>query len=292
MKPDVFVNKRALELRFPIFLGVDANVLASHGALPFRLLFSNGGPCHPPFDRTDCVHQIAPIFCDEALRAGESAERHFLVPYGIKMCEAPVIDPAARQTLRARHHLPLDRPVVLSVGWISRTHKRMDYLVEEVARLPQPRPFVQMLGAMDDSSREVVEHAQQLLGRDGFSARSVSYDEVSDYYRTADVFALSSLQEAFGRVYVEALMYGLPVIAHRHPVMEYVLGGEGWLGDLNRPGVLAQLLAERLRQPSDAEAAQRRWRSVRDRFDWPVLSPAYLEMFRVVAQRAKYGASG
>ena len=34
--------------------------------VPFRLLFSNGGPCHPPFDRTDYVHQVAPFYYEEA----------------------------------------------------------------------------------------------------------------------------------------------------------------------------------------------------------------------------------
>src|SRR5579864_858150 len=39
--------------------------------VPFRLLFSNGGPCHPPFDRTDFVHQVAPYYYDQAIEAGE-----------------------------------------------------------------------------------------------------------------------------------------------------------------------------------------------------------------------------
>src|SRR6185369_1234910 len=40
---------------------------------PYRLLFSNGGPVHPPFIRTDCVHQVAPHYYEEAMLAGEPA---------------------------------------------------------------------------------------------------------------------------------------------------------------------------------------------------------------------------
>ena len=34
---------------------------------PYQLLFSNGGPVRPPFDRTDFVHQVAPLYHKEAL---------------------------------------------------------------------------------------------------------------------------------------------------------------------------------------------------------------------------------
>src|SRR5216684_4385260 len=99
----------------------------------FRLLFSNGGPCRPPFDRTDFVHQVAPLYYDEAIQAGEQAKKHFMVPYGIGLCPSPVIAATERQRLRRQLTLPEDRPVVLSVGWISRQHKRMDYLVRELS---------------------------------------------------------------------------------------------------------------------------------------------------------------
>ena len=248
--------------------------------VPYRLLYSNGGPVGPPFDRTDFVHQVAPFYHAEALAAGESAARHFMVPYGIHVPLAPVNDPEAKRALRARLQLPSDRPVVLSVGWISRRHKRMHYVVEELARLPQPRPFLQMLGAMDEESREILELADQLLGREGYSARSVAYHAVSDFYRAADVFALASLQEGFGRVYLEALMHGLPVIAHRHPVMEYVLGGEGAFGDLSRPGELADLLTRELKQEKNRPLNFQRWESVRRRFSWQELAPHYCRMFQ------------
>jgi len=251
--------------------------------VPFRLLFSNGGPCHPPFDRTDFVHQVAPYYQDEAVQAGEHAARHLMVPYGIGMCNPPVVDPAECRRLRERLSLPVERPLVLSVGWISRQHKRMHYLVEEISRLPQPRPFLQMLGAMDESSQEIVALAETLLGRNGFSARSVPYSEVADFYRAADIFVLSSLQEGFGRVYLEALMHGLPVIAHRHPVMEYVLGGFGNLGDLTRKGELSQLLGDELSKAPDQDQMLRRWASVRDRFSWPILAPQYAAMFATAA---------
>jgi glycosyltransferase involved in cell wall biosynthesis len=248
--------------------------------IPYRLLFSNGGPVSAPFIRTDFVHQVAPLYLEEALRAGEPPEKHFLIPYGINVSEAPVANPTVKQALRNKLGLPSERQILLSVGWISREHKRMDYVIEEVAKLPEPHPFLQLLGAMNEKSSEIVELGNRMLGADNFGAASVSYDKVSEYYQAADCFVLASLKEGFGRVYLEALMHGLPVIAHRHPVMEYVLGNAGSLGDLSQPGNLANLLAVELKSPSDEPLIRRRWESVRDRFSWRVLAPAYGQMFK------------
>jgi glycosyltransferase involved in cell wall biosynthesis len=258
--------------------------------VPFRLLFSNGGPCHPPFDRTDYVHQVAPFYIKEALDAGEPADRHRMVPYGINVPDGPPDrGENIRRELRRKLGLPEDRPIILSVGWISTKQKRMDYLVKEIARVRsegrskigdgRSAPYVVLLGAMDQNSDSIIALARQKLGEGNFTARSVPHDQVADYYRASDLFVLASLQEGFGRVFLEALIYGLPVIAHDHPVMRFVLGSEGTFGDLSKPGVLATLICEKLgRENSEADAIRRR-EMVRARFSWVVLAPRYREMF-------------
>jgi 1,2-diacylglycerol 3-alpha-glucosyltransferase len=260
--------------------------------VPYRLLFSNGGPCHAPFDRTDGVHQIAPQHLQEALAAGEAPERHFMIPYGINVpLGTPICDAAAQRALRKRLNLPVDRPIVLSVGWIAAEHKRMDYVVREVAEVRRQRagdrsdsqPYLILLGSKDEHSAEVLALAREQLGEENFTARSVPYEQVADYYRAADVFALASLQEGFGRVFLEALMHGLPVIAHDYAVTKFVLGGEGKVIDMNQPGALAGALIEALSQPTAPEVAAHRREMVRARFSWPVLAPQYREMFRAAA---------
>jgi 1,2-diacylglycerol 3-alpha-glucosyltransferase len=249
-------------------------------AVPFRLLFSNGGPCHPPFDRTDYVHQVTPFYYEEALAAGERADRQRMVPYGISVPNgAPDRSQNIRHELRQKLHLPQDRPIILSVGSISAKQKRIDYLVNEIARLPQPRPYLVLLGAMDAESSVIVALGRKTLGEENFIARSVPHDQVGDYYRTADLFALASLQEGFGRVFLEALVHGLPVIAHDHPVMRFVLGSEGRFGDLSKSGALATLIRETsAKEDSNADAIRRR-ETVRQRFSWRVLASEYRDMF-------------
>ena len=213
--------------------------------VPYRLIYSNGAPMKAPFRCCDHVQQVAPLYLEQALAAGDDPRRHTLVPYGFTVPAGTAdFDPAFRRAARVELGLPPDRPIVISVGNVDRHHKRMDYLIGEIAAMPRPRPFLLILGAMDEKSRTVIAEGMQMLGEGNFIARSVPYEQVFRYYQAADCFALCSLAEGFGRVYVEACMHGLPCAAHDHPVMKYVLGEEGIYGDFRQPGALAELLTK------------------------------------------------
>jgi 1,2-diacylglycerol 3-alpha-glucosyltransferase len=256
--------------------------------VPFRLLFSNGGPCNPPFPRTDYVHQVTPFHFEQALAAGVSPKLQHMVPYGISVpAGGPDVGERARRTVRERLRLPLDRRIVLSVGWIAAEQKRMDYVVNELARLPTPRPYLVLLGSIDKESGMVLDLARAKLGTEDFTARSMPHSQVTDYYRAADIFVLGSLQEGFGRVFLEALVHGLPVIAHDHPVMRFVLGSHGSLADLSKAGALTEQLSFALPIPNTSEAAAERRETVRRRFSWPVLAPQYRDMFTDCAGRVQ-----
>jgi glycosyltransferase involved in cell wall biosynthesis len=248
--------------------------------VPFRLLYSNGAPVHPPFSGVEHVQQVTPEYYDEAIAAGEPADKHTLVPYGIRVPAGdPGFDPEKRAALRTELGLPVDRPIVLSVGWIAAELKRMDYLVDEIASIPKDhRPFLVMLGEMDDRSPAIVEQARRKLDTD-CRICSVPYSEVGTYYAAADVFALASIREGFGRVFLEALMHGLPCVVNDHPVMRYVLGNEGNFADLTQPGQLAKAVAATLQQPPDPAAKAKRREYVRGKFGWDALRPKYFQLF-------------
>lgn len=252
--------------------------------VPYRLVYSNGAPLKPPFTNCDFVQQLAPFYVDQALAVGDDPRRQALVPYGFTIPTGTGdFQPDFRKSVRRSLGLPLDRPTVLSVGNIDAHHKRMNYLVDEVASLPRPHPFVVLLGAMDDKSPHLIADARQKLGEENFVARSVPYEQVFQYYQAADCFTLCSLAEGFGRVYVEACMHGLPCAAHNHPVMKFVLGDEGTFGDFNKPGGLVPILRDLLARGLDPREMERRRESMRRRFSWQSLAPSYFEMFRAAA---------
>jgi 1,2-diacylglycerol 3-alpha-glucosyltransferase len=249
--------------------------------LRYRLLFSNGGPLSPPFPRWDMVQQVASPYFEAARQAGQPDTRQVLLPYGFAIPNnLPQRASSGLTELRAKLGLPVSRPIVLSVGALNASHKRMDYLVREVAALSSPRPFLVLLGQPDEETAGIAALADQLLGMDNFLIRSVAPADVGDYYAAADVFALASLGEGFGRVFIEALSRGLPCLAHDYAVAREVLAETGYYRDFRKPGALADLLGGAQIFGEDEAARQIRHRSAYERFSWDVLTEQYVEMLR------------
>jgi 1,2-diacylglycerol 3-alpha-glucosyltransferase len=246
----------------------------------FKLLLSNGGPLGPPaFPRIDHVHQVSEIYYEESTRAGRPPQTQTLLPYGIGIeSRFHPQSPDLRDDLRRSLGLPVGRPVVLSVGAVNHSHKRMDYVVREIASLPEPRPYLLLLGNLEPESPPIIRLGNELLGPDGFRALTVPQAMIDRYYQAADLFVLASLKEGFGRVYVEALARGLPCIAHDYPVARSVLGDCGLYGNLRFPGALAALINGIRPGDQTDEQKQARHRSVRDRFSWEFMREKYVSM--------------
>ena len=248
--------------------------------LNYKLLLSNGGPLGPPgFPRIDHVHQISQAFYDESAAAGRSPATQTLIPYGFEIDrEFLPPSPEEKAALRSRLNLPLDRPLVLSVGAINRSHKRMDYLIRETASLSEPRPYLLLLGNREAETPEIESLMRKLLGADHAQIRTVAHDAVCDYYRAADLFALCSLKEGFGRVFGEALAVGLPCLAHDGPVQRAVLGRSGTFVDVQVAGAMSNAIAGALQSPFSVDAAVSRHRDAYERLSWDKLAPRYVDM--------------
>jgi 1,2-diacylglycerol 3-alpha-glucosyltransferase len=253
--------------------------------LSYKLLFSNGAPNGPPFSRTDHVQHLTPIHYQTALNAGESANHHSLVPYGICIDqEYTPLPSTAKVSLRQKLNLPTDRPLVLSVAAINKTHKRMDYLIREVASLPKPRPYLLLLGQRSQESLELIHLGEKLLGSENFQVKTVSSAEINNYYRIADLFVLASLSEGLPRVLLEAMGHGLPCLTHDYEVTRFVLGEHGYFANFELPESLAKLVSQVLVHNNE-ELKYQRHQSVYDRFSWEKLTQSYAEMIHLVAAR-------
>lgn len=245
----------------------------------YKLLFSNGGPLIPPFPRWDYVQQVAPIHLQQALDAGEPAEKQSLVPYGISMsAELEILTLPQREALRRRLGLPEKEPLLLSVGAINCFHKRMDYIIRELASLPEPRPYLVLLGQQDAESSDILKLGNQYLGVDRFQIRTVTQNEISDYYKVADAFVLASLREGFGRVFLEAMSYGLPCLAHDYEIPRFVLGEYGYLANLKVAGSLSELIRQVLEEGDNHSTRCLRHNQVYNHFSWEKLRPHYVKM--------------
>jgi glycosyltransferase involved in cell wall biosynthesis len=135
------------------------------------------------------------------------------------------------------------------------THKRMDYLIREVAALPARVPSSASWAPTDPTRTAVRALAHELLG-DDVLVRAVPHESIGDYYRAADVFARVATRR-FGLAYVEALMHGLPIVASDTPVTRHVLGEFAILRDLSLAGEAARAIASALASPLSERSAPR-----------------------------------
>ncbi|RUP76219.1 glycosyl transferase family 1 [Alteromonas sp. KS69] len=71
--------------------------------------------------------------------------------------------------------------------------------------------------------------ANKLIEDSRFKIVSVDFDEMPNVYRAADVFTLPSKDEPFGRVYLEAMACGLPVVATDDSMRRQLVGEAGYV---------------------------------------------------------------
>lgn len=255
----------------------------------FALVFCNGALAPSGYGHLDRVQQLVPGAIEYTLARGEPPDRQQLLPLGVAMEHslAPLAD-GERATLRERLRLPADRQIVLSAGAINR-QKRIDYLIDEVASMPAPRPYLLLAGQQEADTPAIRRAALERLGPDGHDIRTVPPQAMPDHYRASDSFVLASLWESFGRVLVEAQSHGLPCLGHSYPVIDWVLGGEGDTADLSEPGAVAGWLRGLVAAEFSFDARRRRHRSAYARFSWDVLTDRYVAMLRQVAQERRSG---
>jgi glycosyltransferase involved in cell wall biosynthesis len=264
------------------------NLLRLAQKLPFcsyRVLFNNNGPVDPQLlSRWDHIQQVSPEYESAAIGCGIEKTRQTLIPSAIPIpAELRNTNGHQLQKIRTRLQIPTDRHVVLSVGSLSKSRKRMDNTIRELSILPSnDRPFLILLGAQAPDTPEIRTLGNQLLGAEGFKILTVAPHEVDDYYQASDLFVLSSIDEGFGLVYVEALSHGLRVVAHDYPTSRFVLGDHGLYCDMNSPGALAHAIQVALREADSYDNAAKRHQWAYTRFSWEQLLPSYVSLFQHV----------
>lgn len=252
--------------------------------LTFRMVLCNGTMMSENFGHLEHVQQLTPAALDTVLERGADPKRQSMLPLGFALSpKLSLPSGAEREALRERLGLPRRRRIVFSSAALNRHHKRLDYLIEEVSRVPdERRPFVLLAGQPEAETPGVRALAEELLGPGNYSMRTVPQAEVADLCRASDDFILASLGEGLPRALIEAMGYGLSCLTHDYAVTRFALGKHGRFADFSRQGGLAGLLLQD--GDVDGEGPHARHRFSYDNFSWDSLRPRYVEMLQKAAE--------
>ena len=253
----------------------------------FGLLFTNAftsdeSHCFECSQWADHVHCLTPAVLEQAVATGIPSNRLTMLPVGTY--PRRFATPLTRDELRRRYDVSRNTFVVLSVTSLNRYHKRVDYLIEEAARLDGDM-LLWIDGSLEpDGDRSLLGLASSKLAS-RCRITHVPSDRVGELFALADVMVSTSLHESFGMSVVEAMCSGLPVVTHDSPHFRWLVSGAGHRIDMQPPGSLTAALRHfmddpaDLRRPVDPEGTARR-------FAWAALKAGYVEMYRHAAASA------
>ncbi len=162
---------------------------------------------------------------DYARSLGLSRSNLVAMPFG---ADAQRFHPGRDLELRTKLGLLDDEVVFLFVGGLDRAHyfKGVEVLLRACGGLGMDRPWRLLIVGDGDLKQQYQAQGQSLTlsGRVIF-AGSVPFEELPNYYRTADVHVLPSIDrsEAWGLVTVEAQLSGLPSIVSDLPGVRTVI---------------------------------------------------------------------
>ncbi|HEY7412163.1 MAG TPA: glycosyltransferase family 4 protein, partial [Vicinamibacteria bacterium] len=132
-------------------------------------------------------------------------------------------------------------------------NKRIEDLVRTFAvfqRAVEPRSRLLLVGDYRGHERyydRLQEMVHALGVRDVVFAGHVDHDDLLGYYRAAHLFLCLSEHEGYCVPLVEAMLFGLPVIAYDAGAVKETLRGGGLLLAEKRPEVVAELMGRVLR---------------------------------------------
>jgi len=243
-----------------------------------------------PFEflrKIDFVQHLAPFHLEEARRAG--CWRPGWTAIG-NFVDTEVFRPGPGGDLRDELGIRPETIVVLTVAAVKKGHKRVDYLIREVAGLRQRTGAdvaLLVVGAETGDTDTLISLAHELLGRAGHFLLDQPRRRMPAVYRTGDIFALCSLKEMMPIALLEASASGLPCLVSRHPVVLWMAGPGGDGVEMERPGALAAALRPYL----DRERRRRKGTAARrhavETFSKEAIVKQYLVMYADVMARAR-----
>jgi glycosyltransferase involved in cell wall biosynthesis len=169
-----------------------------------------------------------------------------------------LVPPGDRETLRARHGLPRDRPLVLYLGTL-RPHKGVDLLARAVSALDDRRTALLLVGVGEDPyARRTVAAARDLLGERLVCRGVQPLDRIAEFLVSSDVVAVPQRSGEATRGQMPAKLFdamalGRPIVATAVSDIPAALEGCGWVVEPDSAEALGRGIAAALADRAEAE---------------------------------------
>ena len=209
-----------------------------------------------------------------------SAARHVLVPQGV---DAPPEPRRERERLRREAGLAADDFALLFVGALCERKNPLfliDQLPAILRRHPGTRLFVVGPTTEDRYAERLVARVHE-LGL-GSAVRFVGFTErAEDWYAIADAMVFGSTNEGFGNVLLEAMAFGVPVVARLLPGVtdSFIADGESGLLFDDAAGYLRAVDALAADRSLRERIAARAMEEARGRFSLRLVAQRYASLY-------------
>jgi len=217
-----------------------------YGLMGGEVLFTDGNIFNLNLLRSfKYVHETSDYYIAQANELGIDISNWFVVPHFV---DTSVFKPV-NMNLRKSLSIPNDAFVILSVGAVGDAIKRMTWLIDEITLFQSSEPerevHLIIVGSRESNAGDIIEYGKKRLENIHFLF-NVPHNEMTKVYNTANVFALCTLIERFGLVFIEAMACGVPSIGHIFPVTKYIIGEGGDCIDMTKREELSNTLKKYL----------------------------------------------
>lgn len=255
--------------------------------LKFKVVIANGGGFKPSTIKLfDYVQHLQPTSYDAALSYGMPAEKMQVLPHFARYTKPST----PRDEVRKEFGLEPDDFGLIAVSAWNCYHKRIDYIIHEVARLNDPKIKLILCGHPEFDTSYLKELGTKLLG-DRIQWLTLPAEGVHRALYASDAYVIASIDEVFGAATVEAALAERPIFCHPNAGTNYILGEYVGNADLTKIDGLSTLIKDMRQSPPTPESLKEIRDVVEAKFSESVLCRKFADAVLGLSERQPQSGS-
>lgn len=241
--------------------------------LKFKVVIANGGGFKPNTIKLfDFVQHLQPTSFETALSFGIPREKMQVLPHFARYVQPD----QPRDQVRKEFGLDEDDFAIIVVSAWNCYHKRIDYIINEVAQINDPKVKLILCGHPEPDTAYLKDLGKKVLG-DRIQWLTLPAEGVHKALYASDCYVIASIDEVFGAATVEAALAEKPIVCHPNAGTKYILGDYVGDTDLSSPGALAVGLMQVRENPPSKERLKAIRNTVNSKFSEEVLSAQFVD---------------